>query len=44
MNTLRKSLPPAKDNAFPYFEALVRVKGRGSLPRDAVVEIGRPAR
>jgi hypothetical protein len=44
MSALRKSLPPAKDNAFPYFEALVRVKGRSSLPRDAVVAISRPAR
>lgn len=44
MNALRKRLPPAKDNAFPYFEALVRVKGRSSLPRDAVVAIIRPAR
>jgi len=44
MNALRKSLPPAKDNTFPYFEALVRVKGRSSLPRDAVVAISRPAR
>jgi hypothetical protein len=43
LGTLRKSLPPAKDNAFPYFEALVRVKGRSSLPRDAAVVISRPA-
>jgi hypothetical protein len=44
MARLRQSLPAAKDNAFPYFEALVRVKGRSSQPKDAVVVVSRPAR
>lgn len=29
---------------FPYFELLLRVKGRGSLPRDAKIEICREPR
>jgi hypothetical protein len=44
MTRLRQALPPAKDNAFPYFESLVRVKGRSSLPRDAVVVVCRVAK
>jgi hypothetical protein len=44
MSNLRKRLPAEKDNAFPYFESLIRVKGRSTLPKDAVVAICRPAR
>jgi hypothetical protein len=44
MTNLRKRLPAAKDNAFPYFEALLRVKGRSTLPKDAAVVICRIAR
>jgi hypothetical protein len=44
MQQLRKSLPAKNDNAFPYFEALIRVKGRSSLPRDASVVICRVMR
>jgi len=40
---LRKKLPSARDHAFPYFEALVRVKGRSAQPRDATVVICRPS-
>lgn len=40
---LRKKLPATKDGAFPYFEALVRVKGRSARPLDAAVVICRPA-
>jgi hypothetical protein len=39
---LRKRLPPAKDQSFPYFEALVRIKGRSAQPREAAVVICRP--
>jgi hypothetical protein len=41
---LRQSLPAAKGGAFPNFEALVRVKGRSSQPKDSVLVIGRAAR
>ncbi|HEV2688695.1 MAG TPA: hypothetical protein VGV35_09080, partial [Bryobacteraceae bacterium] len=44
MQQLRQKLPAKKDNAFPYFESLIRVKGRSSLPRDASVVICRVAR
>ena len=40
---LRKKLPPTQDHAFPYFEALVRIKGRSAQPRDAAVVICRLA-
>jgi hypothetical protein len=39
---LRKKLPATQDQAFPYFEALVRIKGRSAQPRDAAVVICRP--
>jgi len=32
---------PARDKAFPYFEALVKVKGRSASPREDVVVIAR---
>jgi len=41
MSKLRKSLPASKDNQFPYFESLVRLKGRSSLPQDATVVVSR---
>jgi len=44
MARLRAALPPSSDGAFPFFEALVRVKGRSSLPRDAVVVVSRVTR
>jgi hypothetical protein len=44
MARLRQALPLTKDAAFPYFEALVKVKGRSSLPRDAVVVVSRATR
>jgi hypothetical protein len=44
MARLRHSLPAGKDASFPYFEALVRVKGRSSLPKDAVVVVSRVTR
>ena len=44
LGKLRQSLPAAKGGAFPYFEALVRVKGRSSQPKDSVLVIGRVAR
>ena len=40
---LRRKLPATKDHAFPYFEALIRVKGRSAQPREAAVVICRPA-
>jgi hypothetical protein len=39
---LRAKLPASKEKAFPYFEALIKVKGRSSLPRDATIVICRP--
>jgi hypothetical protein len=42
MSNLRKRLPGT--GPFPRFEALVRVKGRSTQPRDAVVVVCRPAR
>jgi hypothetical protein len=42
MSNLRKRLPGT--GPFPHFEALVRVKGRSTQPRDAVVVICRPTR
>jgi hypothetical protein len=44
MSKLRKSLPASKDNRFPYFESLVRLKGRSSLPQDATVVVSRLVR
>jgi hypothetical protein len=44
MSKLRKSLPGSKDNRFPYFESLVRLKGRSSLPQDATVVVSRLVR
>jgi hypothetical protein len=41
---LRRKLPSSPDGAFPYFEALVRIKSRGTSPRDAAVVLCRPAR
>jgi hypothetical protein len=38
---LRKAIG-GKDGPFPYFEALIKVKGRGALPRDAAVIVCRP--
>jgi len=42
MAGLRKLLPAG--GKFPYFEALVRVKGRSAQARDATVVICRRAR
>jgi hypothetical protein len=42
MSNLRRRLPGT--GPFPHFEALVRVKGRSTQPRDAVVVICRPTR
>jgi hypothetical protein len=44
MSKLRTSLPASKDNQFPYFESLVRLKGRSSLPQDATVVVSRLVR
>ena len=44
---LRTMLPPspaAKDAEFPYFEALIRIKSRSSLPKDVTVVLSRPLR
>jgi hypothetical protein len=38
---LRRSLPATKANMFPALEALIKVKGRGALPRDATVVLVR---
>ncbi len=44
MSKLRKSLPASNDNRFPYFESLVRLKGRSSLPQDTTVVVSRLVR
>ena len=41
---LRRSLPAKQNGRFPPFEALIRVKGRSALPRDATIVICRPPR
>ena len=43
LTLLRARLPATKDGAFPPFEALIKAKGRSSLPRDAEIVICRPA-
>jgi hypothetical protein len=40
--TLRSRLPQTKDADFPYFELLLKVESRSTLPRDTVVVICRP--
>jgi hypothetical protein len=37
MANLRARLPARADRPFPHFEALIKVKGRSSVPRDAMV-------
>jgi len=37
VSELRKKLPGAAGNAFPFFEALIKVKGRSGSPRDSTV-------
>lgn len=38
---LRSRLPATKAGVFPPFEALIKVKGRGGLPKDATIVICR---
>lgn len=40
VSALRRRLA-STSNQFPYFETLIRVKGRGGLPRDASIEVCR---
>ena len=42
VTALRRSLPAKQNGLFPPFEALIRVKGRSALPRDATIVIWRP--
>uniref|UniRef100_Q022Z0 Uncharacterized protein n=1 Tax=Solibacter usitatus (strain Ellin6076) TaxID=234267 RepID=Q022Z0_SOLUE len=42
MSSLRRQLPTKADHPFPHFEALIKVKGRSSVPRDATVLLCRP--
>ena len=44
VSQLRSRLPAGKDGEFPYFEALLRIKGRSSLPKDVTVVLARPLR
>jgi hypothetical protein len=39
---LRRALPAASGDRFPYFEALIRVKRRSSVPHDATLVVCRP--
>jgi hypothetical protein len=41
---LRRRLPATQNGLFPPFEALIRVKGRSALPRDATIVVCRPPR
>lgn len=43
LSQLRSLLPQSKSTDFPYFEALLRVKSRNTLPRDtAIIECRTP--
>ena len=44
MYNLRKQLASTDSRAFPYFESLIRVKGRSAQPRDAAIVICRRVR
>jgi hypothetical protein len=44
VESLRRALPAVTGNRFPYFEALIRVKRRSSVPRDATLALCRPPR
>ena len=44
MANLRQMLPAGDRKTFPFFEALVRVKGRSAQTRDATVAVCRPPR
>jgi hypothetical protein len=44
MTSLRRRLPATTDKLFPHFEALVKVKGRSSQPRDANIAVCRSPR
>jgi hypothetical protein len=44
MAALVRKLAPARSGIFPYFEALIRVKGRSTSPRDAMIVVCRPPR
>jgi hypothetical protein len=42
MEQLRSQLAQSKAGAFPYFEALIRIGSRNTLPRDVNIVIARP--
>ena len=44
MSNLRKQLPSTDARGFPYFESLIRVKGRSAQPRDAAIVVCRRVR
>jgi hypothetical protein len=44
VSSLKRTLGTAKKDGFPYFEALIRVKGRSALPREATIVVCRPPR
>ena len=44
VRSLRAMLPRAKTGVFPAFEALLKVKGRGGMPKDATVVFCRTPR
>ncbi len=43
LSELRKQLPGTKDRSFPPFEALIKAKGRSSIPGDASIVLCRSA-
>jgi hypothetical protein len=44
MSSLRRQLPTKANGHFPHFEALIKVKGRSSVPQDATILLCRPPR
>ncbi len=44
LSALRRALPGMQGEVFPHFEALIKVKGRSSLPRDASIVLCRAPR
>jgi hypothetical protein len=42
MSQLHSQLAPGKTAAFPYFESLIRIGSRNTLPRDVSIVISRP--
>jgi len=44
LQRLRQALAPRRDGRFPYFETLIKVKGRSASPRDTMIVVCRAPR